>query len=419
MDFQCFLCYQSFATIPEMTRHLRIDHALLPGFKLILKCCCPPCSILFQTYSGLRKHLLKHKQESVTANECGIQSNVVDNPESDLEFQIHNNPSDSSADHSFTNLEDMQIFLDDSSSSSSSDHKDEIHLPTQNNPLATNYLLKLDATGIPKSSLQSVIESSKELVNNVIDNVLNFLDSTDLGHSEPFRQYLGDQKKLFNGIDTNYKIGKYYSRLDDFVKPVELSIGTRFDQIFDSSTNTYKTVAIPCTFMYVPILDNLRFILANPSARKIIFHKSKQITRNGNKQKNNTLQDINDGSYFASHPLFAHSNYALQLQIYYDDFETTNPLGSKTGVHKLGGIYFTLRNFPPYVNSSLENIHLLALFHAADYKTFGFDEILEPIIKDIKILESEGLDLGKKKVKDCVPLLKNKLELWSPRMNTY
>lgn len=38
------------------------------------------------------------------------------------------------------------------------------------------------------------------------------------------------------------------------------------------------------------------------------------------------------------------------------------------------------------------NIHLLSLFHTQDLK-YSFDVILEPLINDIKKLESQGLNL--------------------------
>jgi len=79
--------------------------------------------------------------------------------------------------------------------------------------------------------------------------------------------------------------------------------------------------------------------------------------------------------------------------VYYDEFETANPLGSKRGIHKVGALYFVLRNLPPKFNSRLMNIHLIALFHAQDVKKYGFDPILEPLIRDIKILESDGIEL--------------------------
>lgn len=104
-------------------------------------------------------------------------------------------------------------------------------------------------------------------------------------------------------------------------------------------------------------------------------------------------RDINDGLYFRKHSLFSQQEHALQIQLYYDDFETANPLGSKKGVHNLGCIYFILRNLPPNLNSVLMNIHFVALFHSEDLKKYGFDPILKPLVGDLKILETEGVQV--------------------------
>ena len=77
-------------------------------------------------------------------------------------------------------------------------------------------------------------------------------------------------------------------------------------------------------------------------------------------------KDLCDGELFKSLPLFSKHKNAIQIQIFYDDFETSNPLGSKQGIYKVDAIYFTLRDFSPKYNSSLSNIHLVALFHAQD-----------------------------------------------------
>lgn len=63
----------------------------------------------------------------------------------------------------------------------------------------------------------------------------------------------------------------------------------------------------------------------------------------------------------------------------------------KKGIHKVGCLYFILRNLPPRVNSALLNIHLVSLFHAQDAKKYGIDEILKPLVKDLKILETTGV----------------------------
>ena len=43
-----------------------------------------------------------------------------------------------------------------------------------------------------------------------------------------------------------------------------------------------------------------------------------------------------DSPAYRHHPLFSTDRTALQIQLYYDDVEVVNPLGSNTKVHKLG-----------------------------------------------------------------------------------
>lgn len=43
-----------------------------------------------------------------------------------------------------------------------------------------------------------------------------------------------------------------------------------------------------------------------------------------------------DGKHYQEHPLYQAHPDALQLQLFYDDMEVVNPLGSKTKKHKLG-----------------------------------------------------------------------------------
>lgn len=50
-------------------------------------------------------------------------------------------------------------------------------------------------------------------------------------------------------------------------------------------------------------------------------------------------------------------------------------LGSKCEIHKVGALYFLLRNLSPKFNSTLMNIHLVALFHAYDLTKYGFQSM--------------------------------------------
>ena len=168
--------------------------------------------------------------------------------------------------------------------------------------------------------------------------------------------------------NTEYKRKRHFEKKWNIVEPVEHVLGVRFDVRRDIITGTYRQVPVNDNFNYVPI-------------QEVKPHQE------------GFYRDISNGSYFKNHSLFSQQEPALQIQLYYDDFETANPLGSKKGVHKLGCVYFVLRNSSPKLNSVLMSIHLVALFHSEDLKKYGFEPILKPLIDDLKILETEGIQL--------------------------
>lgn len=57
----------------------------------------------------------------------------------------------------------------------------------------------------------------------------------------------------------------------------------------------------------------------------------------------------------------------LFIELYYDDFEIANPLGTKRLIYKMGAFYYTIKNMPNYFNSNSANIHLLAIGHMSEF----------------------------------------------------
>ena len=58
---------------------------------------------------------------------------------------------------------------------------------------------------------------------------------------------------------------------------------------------------------------------------------------------NNRMKDFCDAAAYRSHPVFSVDPCALQIQVYYDDIDVCNPIGSKSVIHKLGKL--PVRNF--------------------------------------------------------------------------
>lgn len=97
-----------------------------------------------------------------------------------------------------------------------------------------------------------------------------------------------------------------------------------------------------------------------------------------------------DDEHHKKNPFFG-KDLRISLCFYIDDFEVCNPLGTSRKKHKLCAVYWTLGNLPPGCSSSLSSIYL-ALLCKSDYvKTFGYEKIFEPLLRDVVILEQQGL----------------------------
>lgn len=169
----------------------------------------------------------------------------------------------------------------------------------------------------------------------------------------------------FAHLNTEWKRNKYFNQKWGVVEPVEMTLGVRYDSRRNQKSGTYDQVPVRDKFIYVPVLETLKFMCRNTETCVLLNKEYRSDP--------DTYSDFCDGSYFKTHPLFTAKRHALQIQIYYDDFETANPLGSKRGIHKIGCLYFVVRNLPPKLNSVLMNIHLVALFHTQDLQRYSFD----------------------------------------------
>ena len=123
------------------------------------------------------------------------------------------------------------------------------------------------------------------------------------------------------------------------------------------------------------------------------------------------MSDVCDGHYYSSHPVFSCNDKALQIVAYYDELVLTNPLMSRRNNYKIGkfysfmhviihhyyvvgAIYFMLGNLDPSVRSRLENIHLVALFKSTLLQMYSFDDILAPLVSELKILANVSCNKG-------------------------
>lgn len=360
----CFICKKGHVNANALIRQFKLVHGLCPGKSLKLKCAHRGCSHVYHSFSGLRKHLSKC---------CAIDPSRLDSCES------------SSTANSIS-LNDVGVLSNQNPPCESALLKTNIV-----NSCAT-VVAELKVAGVAETTINYVVGALEEVIGDIHSETQESVKNS-LSLEEPIKSFVESQidqcfekmQNPFAALNTESKRMRYFSDKWGKIDPVEYVLGTRFATRRNRTTETFAQTIVKDKFVYIPILETLQTIYKHPNITDMMARDSHQ--------RPNCLYDIHDGEFFKNHALFSKQRHAVQIQHFFDEFECSNPLGSKRGIHKLGAIYFTLRNISPKYNSNLLNIHLVTLFQAQDIKTYGFDKILEPLVQDISTLETKGIQI--------------------------
>lgn len=138
----CFICKAHQKSSALLCQHLKLHHGLYPGKTLRLKCGQLGCSLSFCTYSGFKKRLVRlHK--------AACSPNTIDNVDAQSEGD---EPSSSQA-----------VCTDTPVTSRTS--VDKHHLLN----LCGSVVAQLQASGVAESTVQAMVGSMEELVNDIMN----------------------------------------------------------------------------------------------------------------------------------------------------------------------------------------------------------------------------------------------------------
>lgn len=245
------------------------------------------------------------------------------------------------------------------------------------------------------------------LTQSSTDNLFTLIEDL-LSHIKLFALRLNDDN---NGMDVNQmldhctsfmveKISEYKSSFKrkrkvqqnkSHVEPQEMALGLRWDLVREHKTLSASLQYAQCKFQYISLNETLMSLFKRTDFSQTYFtHNNDLVPANG------MYSDFNSGSLFQSNELFRAFPNGIQIQIGTDDVELNNALGSKATLYKVSAFYFTIRNIPQKYHSKLENIYLLLLCNTDDLKTKYTDvnDILRPIVRDLKYLEDVGLNVS-------------------------
>ena len=189
---------------------------------------------------------------------------------------------------------------------------------------------------------------------------------------EKVLELFDERPKVFQGLESVNLQSKYIKEHFNYVPFQQLPLGTTLSKKKKGSKQ------ILCekeeNFIYIPMIESLKQLLSNKRIRSMLL-KSPNFSGPG------TYYDICDGSLFKSDIFFKTNPKALMIILYHDEVEICNPLGSKSGKHKLDMYYYVIGNLSPKFRSKHCAVRLLAIVNANIVKKYGVNEILKPIVK--------------------------------------
>lgn len=141
------------------------------------------------------------------------------------------------------------------------------------------------------------------------------------------------------------------------------------------------------TFQYVSILETFDKLFGNKNFRREYFNYNKN-----HRCEEGLYERYCCGRNYRENEFLQRNKNNIQIQIFFDDVQLTSPL--KTKPHKVNAIYMIIRNFPPNLNSKLDNIYLVSLCDSEIVDNYGCNSILAQLVHDIKILETDGIVVG-------------------------
>lgn len=439
---KCRLCAVRLKTVPEYVRHCQ-QHSTIPNARF--PCPFDQCEQLLATSQNLYTHVYRNhentgfrpKQEAkLKSNTCGVElcgsnfnssdellkhlrwhiakGDTVQCPYPLCDSKYSNRSSFSShisrahpknPDFDTANKTPYSIFADpmhfsdelltcDLPTSSDFDVGDEEHMETQN--LRENYVtnfelfyLKLHSKHfLPSATIDFIIShfaSAKSIENELttyaIRDCLSKHDVDSHIVEDVCQKVLAQDafSELHNSsrgqLRSDYMRKKAFKEHFRYIEPVS----TRLAHNESQEIRHYH---------YVPLLDNLRNLFMDPAVLE-------QFDNPLPPASDGLFADYTDGAAFKNNKLRLEmgNEKFIHLLLYQDAFEIVNPLGSAKSKHKVIGTYYTLGNLHPHNRSKIDPIQLVSLVKADDCKFFGQSAVSKQLIDDLKILETEGVEL--------------------------
>lgn len=374
----CFYCQANCNGWHNLITHFRYSHKLTMLNNVV--CGQQSCQQDFQSLKSLRRHILAAHMNSTDSVDCEVTCQYGGS-----DTEVHADVLDCEipfvGEENIDDDVDVDTFFDERGI----------------NLAAAAFIAKLKSHAtIPASVVNDILNDVEEffssgcikLLHKKTHRVLQMfnIELTDCRVQDLLQNFekLGD---IFNGLKTEYQQMKYFEQSGLYIAPESIVVGHRLDTSVKNDVTTIAPTNV--TAQHVPLYKIFQAFFQLPGVIAI----TKQYLRDTD-QHSEAVHDFIHGTLWNSYSVEqTDTELFVPYMLYFDDFETANPLGSRKGVHKLGAVYACLKCFPSRYNSQLKNLFLTLLFYSQDRVTFGDEVVFRTLVEEVKLLMHTGINL--------------------------
>lgn len=308
----CFLCRSVINSLKLLCVHFKMVHRLTEN--CIYKSCEQKCSRSYLSLNSFKKHFKSHD----------VLENVNINPNLPISHE---------------NKKTKLCVLDyDTSDLEKSNSQNILNMPPI--MLDFNELIKNQVT-ILISKLYSKMTLPRSMVQNVINDFeccfllpleeikskINLASFNNSSEKECILEMSNSMQNMFSKLNSEYLRFQFLNESQKFVQTEDVIIGHDMN-IGVSDVLQTKDI----TFQFIPLRKILKCFFEMQNVFQIC-----KIYFDTLKNEHNVYSNIVQGLLWNS-KTFDTSELVFPLLIYFDEFEVGNPLGSHSGIHKLGAV---------------------------------------------------------------------------------
>ena len=261
---------------------------------------------------------------------------------------------------------------------------------------------------LPRSYVQHIVDDADVFLGGGFLQLLKEKCLTSLHACKAGTSGIQDIQKMFEVLQepmrelkTEHRRLKRFKASGNYIPPVPYRLGVELAN--KRTRDGQKAEWVPVQGQHFPLRESFKKFLELPNCLDDILTYTESL-----QLETETISNFMQGELWKLKlQKFSHEDTVLPIFIFFDDFECNNALGPNSG--KLGGVYATLPCLPPECRSALDNIFLSLLFNSKDREEFSNKKTLEPLIQELKYLETNGILVktkdGEKRIFFCLGLV--------------